>query len=174
MTFFPPFFRSDFGSPKMWTMFAQGPKKRPNAPPNDPKSVPKAPQNRYLRISEKCQKPLFLLWFGHMGPSSFERFGDQNGDRRADRPTDTPKQRKCRQVVPKVTQMAPERSPFGRYLDDPVRTKSLGRTMGPYPGRPWAPRGDPEVHFFTIVDRFGTIWKRFSTCFHQNLLSFHR
>ena len=68
----------------------------PNSSPNDPKSMPEAPKIQLFQISENSQKPLFLLWFRHIGPSSFGRFGDQDGDRRADRPTDTQKQRKCR------------------------------------------------------------------------------
>ena len=85
----------------------------PNGSPNDPKSMPEAPKIQLFRISENYQKPLFLLWFRHIGPSSFGRFGEQNGDRRADHPPDTQKRRKSRPSAAQGRPNVPKWSPGG-------------------------------------------------------------
>ena len=144
MTFFPCFFRIVFRPPKILPRCPRGAQRRPNDPQNDPKSVPEAPQNRYFRINEKSQKPLFLLWFRHIGSSSFGRLGDQNGDRRADRSTDAQKRRKCRPSGAQGRPKVPKRGPEGEGLLTPFRIIFRGRTMGARPRVPWAPRGvDP-------------------------------
>ena len=150
VTFFPPFFRSAFRPPKIPQRRPRRAKKRPNDPPNDPKSVPKAPQNRYFRIRENSQKPLFLLWFRHIGPSSFGRFGDQNGDRRADRPTDTQKPRKCRPSGAQGRKNSENGPPGGggwaHFSDLFSISDPLGAQLGS-PGRPVGPRARFRVMF---------------------------
>ena len=78
-------------SPKIRKISPTRSKKSPNGPPNDVKSIPEAPKIQLFRNSENSQKPVFLLWFRHIGPSSCGCFGHQNGDLRADHPDDIPK-----------------------------------------------------------------------------------
>jgi hypothetical protein len=122
--------------------------------------VPQAPKNRYFRISENSQKPLFLLGFRHIGPSSFGRFGDQNGDRRADRPADTQKQRKCRPSGaqgPKISENGP---PGGGSMKSLFDLFSSIFGFGT-PGRPGGCPRDDFTCFLSIFDRFWVIFWRF-------------
>ena len=136
----------------------------PNGSPNDPKSMPEAPTIQLFRISENYQKPLFLLWFRHIGPSSFGRFGEQNGDRRADHPPDTQKRRKSR---PSAAQGRPNaKSLFGQF------------SVNFRPRVPRAPRRVPEGRFLTVWGRFwsiwGLFWHDFETILEQFSVIFHR
>ena len=123
--------------------------------------MPEASQNQYFWINEKSQKPSVLLWFGDIGPSSFGRFGDQNGDRRADRPGDTEKQRKCRPSGAQGRPKVPKRGPEGEGLLTHFRTIFLGRTMGARPRVPWAPRGGQPMVLPRLFGRLGNDFRRF-------------
>ena len=123
--------------------------------------MPEAPQNRYFRINEKSQKPLFLSWFRHIGSSSFGRLGDQNGDRRADRSTDAQKRRKCRPSGAQGRPKVPKRGPEGEGLLTPFRIIFRGRTMGARPRVPWAPRGGRPMVLPRLFGRLGDDFRRF-------------
>ena len=161
VTFFPSFFRIDFRAPKIPKRSPRGTKMSPNGSPNDPKAMPEAPKIQPFRTSENSQKPLFLLWFRHIGRSWCGRFHRQNGDRRADRPPDTPKRRKWRPDGAQGRPSVPEWSPGGRYnypLFQPIFV------LGP-PGRPGgSPRSDFPIFASMLVD-FGSILSRFGTDF---------
>ena len=143
MTFFPSFFRIDFRAPKITKKCPRGAKKRPNGPPNDPKSMPEAPKIPPFRTTENYQKPLFLLWFRHIGPSWVRRFRCQSGDRRADRPPDTQKRRKCRPDGAQGRPSVPEWSPGGG-----VRLSTFSTHFRPR--SPRAPQRVPKERFSTF------------------------
>ena len=137
MTFFAAFFRIDFRAPKIPKKSPRWAKMRPNGSPNDPKSMPEAPKIQPFRTSENSQKPLFLLWFRHIGRSWCGRFHRQNGDRRADRPPDTPKRRKWRPDGAQGRPSVPEWSPGGGIT---IHFFNPFSSSDP-PGAPEGPRG---------------------------------
>ena len=136
----------------------------PNGSPNDPKSIPKAPKIQPFRNSENYQKPMFLLWFRHIGPSWCGRFGHQNGDRRANHPPDTQKRRKCRPGGAQGRPSVPERTSGGGSANSLFRPFSINFR----PRVPWAPRGVPEVRFWMVWDLFRSILGLFGDDFWVN------